>query len=338
MRILKLVIWDLDETILTGILEEGDEEVNPEALRIIEQLDKRGVLQALATQNSPDIIPIAEAKFDWFKYFVHKEADWSPKARKIRRILSDLEINPLDTLFMDEDAFERDSITAQIQGISSWTLSELKSYLERADTSLTEESQLRPQMYREQKSRVEEQNASQDYEGFLRSCNIQISIRPYDAKDALRVRELLTRTHRMNLGVLPVEEAVERLNQTHKNHVIIAEIKDKYGDMGRSGVLHLRPSDEGSAAIASLAISCRTKARGLSLAMLVGLLRHPYARFQKYHCRYIFNGTNRPLRMLLTAAGFKADRGTDELTLSAERLRQVDLPEWITLSYLANPQ
>jgi len=152
MRVLKLVVWDLDETILTGILEEGDEEVNPEALRIVEQLDKRGVLQALATQNSPDIIPMAEAKFDWFKYFVHKEADWSPKSRKIRRILSELEISPLDTLFVDEDAFERDSIVAQIQDISAWTLSELKSYLDKADTSVTEESQLRPQMYREQKS------------------------------------------------------------------------------------------------------------------------------------------------------------------------------------------
>ena len=45
MRILKLVIWDLDETILTGVLEEGDEEINPAAREIMRQTDGRGILQ-----------------------------------------------------------------------------------------------------------------------------------------------------------------------------------------------------------------------------------------------------------------------------------------------------
>ena len=83
MRILKLVIWDLDETILTGILEEGDEEVNPLASELMRQLNERGILQALATQNPPEIIPRVIEKFDWSALFVQVEADLGPKAKKI---------------------------------------------------------------------------------------------------------------------------------------------------------------------------------------------------------------------------------------------------------------
>ena len=45
MRILKLVIWDLDETILTGILEEKEMKTNPAAVRVMSELKARGVLQ-----------------------------------------------------------------------------------------------------------------------------------------------------------------------------------------------------------------------------------------------------------------------------------------------------
>jgi len=35
-----------------------------------------------------------------------------------------------------------------------------------------------------------------------------------------------------DLGVLPVGEAIARLNRPHEHHVIVAEMKDVYGDMG----------------------------------------------------------------------------------------------------------
>jgi hypothetical protein len=67
--------------------------------------------------------------------------------------------------------------------------------------------------------------------------------------------------------------------------------------------------------------------------MLVGLLRHPRVGYQQFRCRYIDNGLNRPLRMLLLAAGFKPQRGKDELILSADRLAGIDVPDWVQLSY-----
>lgn len=328
MRILKLVIWDLDETILTGILEEGGDTVDPTAAKVMAQLHERGVLQALATQNPPEIIPPAVERFGWTDLFVRVEADLGPKVKKVNRIIETLGVHPLDTAFIDNDPFERDSIAFQIGGITSWPVADLDAYLGENTSEVTEEGRLRPRMYREQLARIQAEETATDYEAFLRACDIQIKVRPYVPDDLKRVEELLTRTHRMNLGILPVEEAIRRLSQPDEHHVIVAEMKDAYGDMGRCGVVHLKPNDNGEALIESLTISCRTRARGLSLAMLVGMLRHPLAKFPRYRCRYIFNGSNKPLRMLLMGAGFKPEKSTDELVLTTGRLAEIELPDW----------
>jgi hypothetical protein len=39
--------------------------------------------------------------------------------------------------------------------------------------------------------------------------------------------------------------------------------------------------------------------------------------------------------MLLLAAGFKPQRGTDELNLSADRLAGVEVPDWVQLNNIA---
>lgn len=336
MRTLKLVIWDLDETILTGILEEGDEEINPAASQVMRRLEERGIVQALATQNPPQVIPAAMEKFGWSDLFVRAEADLGPKVKKVRRILDKLDINPLDAAFVDEDAFERGSMAAQIRDLSAWSIADLAAYLEGDVQPMTDEARRRPQMYREWQARQRDEATAGDYDDFLRACDIQVGIRPYVPEDAARAEELLMRTHRMNLGVLPVDEAIRRLDRPDEHHVVVAEMKDVYGDMGRCGIIHLTPIGDGQALLESLVMSCRTRARGLSLAMLVGLLRHPNVQFQRYRCRYVFNGSNRPLRMLLLGAGFKPRPGTDELVLDAEQLASIELPDWVHISYQAD--
>ena len=162
---------------------------------------------------------------------------------------------------------------------------------------------------------------------------------PADEAEILDAIEVDAVAHRIaDKPVLPADEAVARLNQRDAHSVVIAEMNDVYGDMGRCGILHLTPDREGEALIESLAISCRTRARGLSLAMLVGLLTHPNACFDQYRCRYVFNGSNRPLRLLLMGIGFKSLPDTEELTLSAHQLAQVKLPDWVQIRYETRAQ
>ena len=103
--------------------------------------------------------------------------------------------------------------------------------------------------------------------------------------------------------------------------------------MGRCGIVQFSQHESEVALIECLAISCRTRARGLSLAMLVGMLRHPRVGYRQFRCRYIFNGLNRPLRMLLMAAGFKPEEKSDELKLTSDRLAKLQLPDWVQIDH-----
>jgi FkbH-like protein len=331
MRVLKLVIWDLDETILTGILEEGSEAIDPAAGELMGRLSARGTLQALATHNQPEVLLPAIRRFQLAGLFVRTEASLGPKAGVVRRMLTDLAVSPSEAVFIDGDPFERDSMAFQVPGLSAWSIPELRAYLDENPITVTEEGKRRPEMYLEEQARARDEETAGDYEEFLRRCDIRIRIRPFASPDRERARELLERTHRMNLGVLSLEEAVERLDQA-SGGVVIGELSDRYGDMGRCAVAHLSPDAAGGADIEGLAISCRTRARGLALSMLVGLLRHPRNTYQLVRCRYVFNGVNRPLRMLLMAAGFKSQPGMDHLVLSADRLAQTALPDWVRIS------
>jgi FkbH-like protein len=332
MRVLKLVIWDLDETILTGILEEGDEAINPAAAELMGRLRARGTLQALATHNQPEVVLPAIERFHWSNLFVHAEADLGPKVTMVRRVLQKLSVSPLDTAFVDTDAFERDSIAFQVPGVSAWSLQDLQAYLDAHPTTVTEEGARRPDMYLEQQARARAAEAAGDYAGFLSRCNIRLRVRPFVPQDRERARELLARTHRMNLGVLTLEEAINGLDRAERC-AVVAEMSDNYGDMGRCAFVHFTPDAADGADMDSLAISCRAGARGLSLSILIGLLRHPVNRFERVRCRYVFNGVNRPLRMLLMACGFKSQAGSDQLMVDAGQLARLELPEWVHVSY-----
>ena len=331
-KMLKLVLWDLDQTILSGVLEEGDDEIQPAAEQALQILRERGVLQALCTQNAPTMITEAVTKFGWTELFVQTEADLGPKADKVQRVLEGTDIHPGDSWFVDDDPFERDAIRAQIPHLNVCSVAELLDHLKGEHSVVTDESKRRTQLYKEDQQRRAGAQAAENYDDFLRSCNIRITMRRYIPQDVTRIEELITRTHRMNLGVLPVEEAVHRLGKD-AHRVIIAAMTDKYSDMGRCGVVHVTPLDSGQGMIESLAISCRTRGRGLALAMLTGLLRHPHAAFPSYTCRYRSNGRNRPLRMLLMAAGFNPVPDSDQLHLDAAQLSNLALPDWVDLVY-----
>ena len=195
----------------------------------------------------------------------------------VRRILKNLSISPLDTAFVDNDPFERDSIAVQEPGISAWS---------HRSCRITWRSIPHPSPKRAPApgvpgatSPLRDESAASEYVEFLRRCDIRLRIRPFVPKDFDRAKELLARTHRMNLGVLSLDEAVGRLERASEGSVVIAEMSDNYGDMGRCAGSEICPAgteplEQPSRAWRSLA---GPGARGLALSRMLGLLRHPNA-------------------------------------------------------------
>jgi len=335
VRELKLVVWDLDETIVEGVFAEHDRTVHPAAGALLAELDERGVLQALATQNEPEVMQEALTHFGWSDLFQAAKADFAPKRHKVLSILEELDISADDAAFIDDDPFERDAMQVQIPGLTGWSVAELTAHVSSLEGEVTAEARRRPDMYRALKKKRTDAEVTGDFEAFLAASDIRVMVRPFVESDGPRAVELLTRTNRMNLGSTESPAEVIRLQGgVDAPRLLVAELRDRYGDSGRCGLLRLTPTGEDAALIDSIAISCRTRARGLSLAMFVGLLSHPVGDFARYRCNFRSTGQNRPLRMLLWAAGFSPVVGTEELRAERSAVDAVTLPSWARIDHL----
>ena len=62
----KCLVWDLDNTLWRGTaLEAGSCRLRPGVRRVIEELDRRGVLQSVASRNEPEqVVPLLRRKQD----------------------------------------------------------------------------------------------------------------------------------------------------------------------------------------------------------------------------------------------------------------------------------
>ena len=78
-----------------------------------------------------------------------------------------------------------------------------------------------------------EKNNKDDYKKFLKDCNISMLIRPVEEKDWERVVQLFNRTN--DLTTTGNRYELEKLKNAYKKNeieIIVAELKDKFGDYG----------------------------------------------------------------------------------------------------------
>lgn len=69
-KVIKCVVWDLDNTLWNGVLLEDDSvDLREDVTSIIKTLDSRGILQSLATKNEYTKAMAKLQEFDLHEYF-----------------------------------------------------------------------------------------------------------------------------------------------------------------------------------------------------------------------------------------------------------------------------
>ena len=100
---IKLVVWDLDNTLWEGTLTEGGaQNLRPGAEALVRELDRRGIVQSIASKN--DYTPAMQRleAFGLADFFLCPQISWNAKSGGIRTILSRLNIKPEATAFLDD--------------------------------------------------------------------------------------------------------------------------------------------------------------------------------------------------------------------------------------------
>lgn len=103
----KCVVWDLDNTLWTGVLlEDTRVSLRPEVPGILRALDERGILHSIASRNDRAIAMEKLREFGLGEYFLWPQINWNPKSDSIRAIADNLRLG-LDTFaFIDDQPFE----------------------------------------------------------------------------------------------------------------------------------------------------------------------------------------------------------------------------------------
>jgi FkbH-like protein len=337
----KCVIWDLDNTLLSGVYLESAARPpapDPAMLAVLEQLRARGIIHAIATRNPPEAAQYAAAVTG--QDFAAAESGWGRKSDAVRRIIADLGLGPDAVAFVDDDLYERAEVSLAVPEalvLSPEDMADAVGWPEFSPATVTAEARRRGELYAQRRRRQEEARAfAGSRDEFLRYCGARVAIAPAAADDAPRLHELSVRTHQFNTtGEAVAEAELRALIASPAHQVTTVRLSDRFGDDGMvggciidfgGGVWTDRPPEantverEGPGSrrsgrvwtVTLLMMSCRAMGRGAIEALLAWLARSAArdgARDLAVPC--LITPRNVPLRLALAASGFRAPEDAD---------------------------
>lgn len=262
----KCLVLDLDNTLWGGVIgEEGIDgiRIDPndamgEAFlafqRYILQLKERGVILAICSKNDLDLArsafeqhPDMILHMDDFAAFF---ANWDDKATNLRRIARQLNIG-IDTLvFFDDNPaerslvrqFEPDVLVVEVPEDPALFIRALDLSFAFEWHALTREDTDRSDSYARNRKRKELESSARDYESYLYSLEMQMSVETTGESALERVCQLANKTNQFNLRTIrygknelsaitasPVHDLLHvRLRDRFTNYGIIASVVIAY--------------------------------------------------------------------------------------------------------------
>ena len=249
---IKCVAWDLDDTVWTGTLVEGEVTLKPEVMERIKELDKQGIVSSIVSRNDYDLAMAKLKELGIEEWFVFPQIGWGPKSEAIKKLAKEMNIAEDAILFVDDQAHELNEVAAnsgaQVEGLGS----------------------RRRELYREEMAR--RSGAPSE---------VEISVDSHVEgerwrKIGDRLFELINRTNQLNMsGRRYTREEWEKVCAANEVHSVSA--KDGYGDFGVVGVIvvdsscaslsadrNVRvPVESDGPVIREMAFSCRIAKRGV---------------------------------------------------------------------------
>jgi methoxymalonate biosynthesis protein len=312
--VIKCVVWDIDNTLLTGTYLESagaPPAPDPELLAVARELDERGIVHALASRNPPEVAEYVATATGL--PFAAAQCGWGRKSQAVGKIIGELSVAAGAVAFVDDDMIERAEVAAalpEVLVLAPEDMAEAVSWPEFSPAVITAEGRRRGEMYAQRRRRQEEARAyGGSRDDFLRYAGTEVRIEPAGPAELPRLHELSVRTHQFNTSGQPVAEAELA---AALGRLAAVRLRDRFGDDGVVGGA-LIERGERDWAVPVLMMSCRALGRGVLEALLAWLCRQAAAAgAAQLRIPCLITERNVPLRLALAAAGFRAVAQGDE--------------------------
>lgn len=265
-KFVKCLAWDLDNTLWKGTLvEDGLEKLvlNKDAVSLIKTLDARGIINTIVSKN--DYTPAWNAleHFGLSEYFVFPMISWMPKSANLMTAAKTINIGLDSFAFVDDSPFERGEVGEKLPMVRVFKNTEIGALADRAEFNpvVSGEGAKRRLSYQKEMQRVKAAQAFVgDYDAFLRSCKIVLTMFPLNgitASEKDRCYELVQRTNQLTLaGRRYTEEQFATLISGEGVEAWGVRCQDKFGDYGIVGVAVSRHNGD-VCVVDEFVMSCR---------------------------------------------------------------------------------
>lgn len=337
-KMIKCVVWDLDNTLWEGILlEDKDVKLKKGLKRILQTLDERGILLSIASKNDYNTTIENIEKQGLESLFLYPQINWNSKSHSIKYIARKLNINTDSIAFIDDSQHELDEVSFELPEIMCIHADNIPSLLQLPEMNpayVTEDSRMRRQMYQGDIQRsAEEEQFKGPKETFLKSLDMQLTIFKPTEEDLHRAVELTERTNQLNTtGYSYSHDELRSFNMSSKHLLLMAKLKDKYGDYGRIGLM-LVEENTVSWNIKLLLMSCRVMTYGIGSVMLTYIINLAKENNKKLFAEYLPNHRNRMMNITYKLMNFNDYKQEGKTLIFKHDLKnEYNYPEYMKIS------
>ena len=231
----KLVIWDLDETLWEGTLSEG--EVNCYNGTIVKELSEHGIINSISSKNDFDRAKEKLVDLGLWDYFVFPSINWHPKGEAVKRIIEECQLRAPNVVFVDDNLSNLKEVEYYNPGITTISsIAELQSIINldeyKQDLQLNRLAQYK---ILEKKKEYKEQTCTSNKD-FLIKSNIKIEFISDLEPIKERLVEMIGRTNQLNytklrIGLGDINALISDPNFECK----ALRVVDNFGDYGICG-------------------------------------------------------------------------------------------------------
>ena len=321
----KCLVLDLDNTLWGGILgEDGIDGIKiggdypgkaflyfQEALS---KLSRNGVILAICSKNNErDVLELWE-KNPYIvlkkEHFATYRINWQDKATNIRELAEELNLGLDSFVFIDDNPTERELIRqmlpmvavpdfpTQPYDIPLFFKSLVENYFKVY--SITDEDKAKTEQYKANACRVQAQRSFADFDSFLKSLDIRMTIESANDYNIQRIAQMTQKTNQFNLTTKRYTDADVKTMLAQGWKVYCLSVADRFGDSGITGCIMV----DGDV-IDTFLLSCRILGKGIEIAFIKKILQMlKLGGVVKLRAKYVPTNKNAQVKDFYEKCGF----------------------------------
>jgi FkbH-like protein len=327
----KCIVLDLDNTLWGGIVgEDGFDGIelghssNGKAFvdfqKELLSLWNHGIILAINSKNNfDDAMKVINKHPNMIlrkKNFASIQINWNDKAQNLKQIAEELNIGLNSIAFFDDDKINRERIKQEFPEVLTIEVPDdpsqfsliLKNLNDFNVLQRTDEDIKRGQMYAQQRERKELEKSISNLDDFLEQLDIKVKMKNSSEFLIPRISQLTLKTNQFNLTTRRYqEEEIRNFTNDHKFIVGCAQVLDKFGDNGITGVYIINKQDK-IWSIDTFLLSCRIMGRGVENGILSQILIDAkHNGVKEIRANFIPTQKNKPAENFLPDFGFKKE-------------------------------